>query len=295
MLSGESNARGPVHNPRLPRSKYRLTCRSLENWESVLADVLVEEPRVGKFEFMRDLKHAMTENSSSRIFLASELSANQMAVLSQRARDLGVLDAHQMAIINCSVQADIAADAKQQRAHLQELNKAIKAAASGVGGGAMTARKVIVEMLDVTAPLGNAIVGSVGALSSNGLALSIYTATTIGNGMGGTRGGGGGGGFGVSSGAMLAHPSSSLSSFAAPADTTSSFSPSSSASLSHGHAHSPTPLSSNSQHRLGGAYNRKGGGEGAAGGRTTLVVSSAWGSPTFGQVCLPKGEKYKRF
>lgn len=155
VLNGTCRERGPQYVRPPTVSESTLCCRDYENWEAVLLEVLTEDLGMEKFVFMKDLRDS-TLGQKSSIFLASHLHSGQMAVFTQRARDLAVHNYDQIHVINCATPAEEGLNPKIQRGQLAEAIRTIKYAVAS-----QRTKKAIVEMLDLQSPFGNSLISSV--------------------------------------------------------------------------------------------------------------------------------------
>lgn len=155
VLNGTCKERGPQYVRPPGISESTLCCRDFENWEAVLLEVLTEDVGMEKFVFMKDLRDSTLGNKSS-VFLASHLHSGQMAVFTQRARDLAVHNYDQIHVVNCASPAEEGLNPKAQRVQLAEAIRTIKSAVAS-----QRTKKAIVEMLDLQSPYGNSLISSV--------------------------------------------------------------------------------------------------------------------------------------
>jgi hypothetical protein len=155
VLNGTSKERGPQYVRPANVAQSALTCRDFENWESVLLEVLSEDVGMEKYVFMKELRDS-TLGTKSSLFLASHLHSGQMAVFSQRARDLAVHNYDHISVINCASPANEELNQKQHRAQLMEAIRNIKTAVAS-----QRSKKAIVEMLNLQSPYGNSLISSV--------------------------------------------------------------------------------------------------------------------------------------
>eukprot|EP01032_Pedospumella_encystans_P020638 gene20638-23444_t len=174
VLNGTSKERGARYVRQVHVAESTLTCRDFENWESVLLEVLTEDLGMEKFVFMKELRDS-TLGSKSSVFLASHLHTSQMAVFSQRARDLAVHNYDNISVINCAAPVHEEVNHKQHRMRLMDTIRGIKSAVA-----TQRAKKAIVEMLDLQSPYGNSVISSVllhAGHASGGAAQKAHDAT----------------------------------------------------------------------------------------------------------------------